>query len=192
MNTNQTKIDIFSPVASDKICLVVYGNISSGKSEFVKKIRTLLPGYKNISLDEIRIDWFFKHPDMNGIARERKCEEECLKSLHASRLIIYETTAATLFYDRTISRINSNFKTVHIYINCPSHICQRRYEMREKNGHFAIPLPYKKTMTLIESMNKMASAHSSITPDLQLDSSANTTEELVEVFKQRFNWPQIK
>lgn len=90
-------VNVLSPQINDKICLVVYGNIASGKSTFSKNILEILRDYNYVCQDKIRLEWYNKYPEINGITRERKCEEDCLKQILKSRLLVYETTGATLF-----------------------------------------------------------------------------------------------
>lgn len=180
-------VDVFKPKATDKICLVVYGNIASGKSTFSKNILPRLQGYSYVCLDKIRVDWYSKYPEMNSIARERKCEEDCLNQILKSRLLVYETTAATLFFNRVRPRLRAHFKTFYIYINCPPEECANRFEHRKRSGHRQVAPPYKKVMSIRECISHFRAKHYDVKIDLELDSVKMSPEKMVEEFERFFN-----
>lgn len=180
-------VNVFSPKPTDKICIVVYGNIASGKSTFSKNILSILKGFNYVSLDRIRVDWYDKHPEMNGIARERKCEVDCLNQILKSRLLIYETTAATLFFNRVKPRLRGHFKTFYIYINCPVNECHSRFDNRKRTGHRQIAPPYKNKMPIREMLYHIDAKHYDVKVDLELNSVELSPEQMVEAFSDFFN-----
>lgn len=180
-------VNVFSPKPTDKICIVVYGNIASGKSTFSKNILSILNDFNFVCLDRIRVDWYDKYPEMNGIARERKCEEDCLNKILKSRLLVYETTAATLFFNRVKPRLRGLFKTFYIYINCPVYECHVRFDNRKKIGHRQIAPPYKNKMSIREMLHHFDAKHYDVKVDLELNSMELSPEQMVESFRVFFN-----
>lgn len=180
-----TPFDIFSSTINKKICIVVYGNIAAGKSTFSKGILQILSGFNYVCLDRIRLDWYNKYPGMNGIARERKCEQDCLNQILQSRLLVYETTAATLFFNRVRPRLRGHFKTFYIYIKCPVYECAQRFEYRKLSSNQQIVLPYRK-MSIREMCSHFEAKHQDVTFDLELDSTKLSPGEMVEQFRTFF------
>lgn len=174
--------NILAPNPTDKICIIVYGNIASGKSTFSKNLLEKIPGYNYVCLDQIRLAFYKTFPEMNAIARERKCEEECLKQILESRLLIYETTAATLFFNRIKMRLKAHFKAIYVYINCPTYECANRFDFRKRNGYKAIAPPFKSKMTIRECISDIHAKHYNVKTDLELNSLQLSPVEMIEKF----------
>lgn len=167
----------------DKRCYVIYGNWASGKTTFVKNILSILPDYKYVCIDDIRFDFYNKYRQMNSMERERKCEEECLIQITNARFLIFETTAATLFFNRIKSRIKVYFNTSFIHIKCGVPDCHQRFVMRNSAANRQIAPPFKNKMSIREIMAHVEDQHYNITPDLVLDSVNSTPEEMLASFK---------
>lgn len=170
-----------------KSCYVIYGNIASGKTTFSKSINELLPNFNFVCIDEIRVNLFKKYPEMNSISRERKAEEECLNKILNSEFLIFETSAASLFYKRLAPRIKAHFKTYFIYINCPNDECLQRFHYRKKTGYLQIATPYKNKMSVFECISNFSGAHYSMKKDLELNSAELSTNEMVDKFREFIN-----
>lgn len=183
-------VNIFAPNPKDKICIVVYGNIASGKSTFSKNILSILQGFNYVCLDKIRLKWYENYPEMSFIERERRAEEECLNQILNSNLLVYETTAATLFFKRVKPTLDVNFKTFYIYISCPVYECHNRFDNRKREGHFQVAPQYKKKMTIREMLIHFESAHYQVKSNLKLDSFRLPPAKMLTEFKAFFNWKE--
>lgn len=181
-------VNIFSAKQSDRICLVVYGNIASGKTTLSKNIQALLPGFNYVCLDDIRLQWVTKFPAMNGITRERQCEDECLKQILQSRLLIYETTGATLFFNRIKSRLKGHFKTFYIKVDCPVITCLYRFENRKAKGYKCVAPAFKLKMNMHQTLCDIDDKHYAAKVDLQLDSERLSQDEMLLQVKEFFNF----
>lgn len=179
---NSIRNNALAPLPTDKICIIVYGNIASGKSTFSKNLLQKIPGYKYVCLDQIRLDYYKAFPEINSIARERKCEEECLKQILESRLLIYETTAATLFFNRIKMRLKGHFKVIYVYINCPTYECAHRFDCRKRNGYKSIAPPFNNRMSISECISHFHEKHYHVKVDLELDTLKYTPSETIEKF----------
>lgn len=179
-------LDVLSPNSNDKIALVIFGNVASGKSTFCKTILTMLPGYNYVCIDDIRKKWYHKHPEMEGFAREKKCEDECIDQILASRLLVWETSAASLLYKRMKLRVKVSFKTFYVYINCPRHECLHRFDRRKKAGHKLYLPNFRKKLSISELINHFHWIQVDLRRDLELDSDTLTPDEMVEAFLNYF------
>ncbi len=179
LNTSDKFFKYFSPNTNERICIIVYGNIASGKSTFSKNLISILKDYTYVCLDRIRVDMKNTYTDMNPLIREIQCEQECIDMIFKNKLVLYETTAATTFFKNLILRIKSEFKTYFIFISCSIATCQKRYEIRKRIGHVQILPPYKKTLPINELLYRFEVKMYNVSKDLTLNSEALTPEQMI-------------
>ena len=177
-----SKNNILCPKPTDKICIVVYGNIASGKSTFCKSLLSILTNYNYVCIDEIRIEHYKKYPGMNSVERERNCEKDCEDQIFRSSLLVYETTAASLFFKRIKPRLRGHFKTFYVYINCPVTECSNRFFNRKQKGYRHVVSPYKKKMSVIDLLYYCQEKRLDVKVDLELNSVKLSPEEMIEAF----------
>lgn len=179
-HTNKPDLNILNPGNQDKICIVVYGNIAAGKTTFSQALLKLLPGYNYVCLDDYRLKLFRDQPTLNGIGRERKAEADCLEAILSSRLLVYETTGASLFYKRMKPRLRGHFKTLYVYIECSASDCEWRFVERKRKGYKTIAPPFNGTLRSI--MNDIRSKHYDLDPDVILSSEILSEKNMLDTF----------
>ena len=186
--SNNINFNIFSPKPNEKICLVVYGNLASGKSSFSKEIKKLLPNYSYVCLDEIRIKNMDKFPNKSVYERESISKEECKNEILNSQLVIYESTGTSQLFNQLKNRIRAHFKTYFIFISCPDYECRKRFENRKYNGYFSVKPPVKKSMSIYECCSANQYVYWDMKKDLELNTFTHSLEEIVCQFKSHFNY----
>jgi len=186
--SNKTSLNIFKPAPNDKICIVVFGNLASGKSSFCKELLTILPKYKYVCLDEIRVNLFDKFPNKNIFDREALAKEECKNSILNSQFVIYESTGTSQFFNQLKPRIKAHFKSIFIFINCPDYECRFRFERRKQNGYFSIQPAVKKSISISECCTSNQYVYRDMKKDLELDSFKYSLNEIINQFKGFYNY----
>ena len=164
-------------INKDRVCIVVYGNLASGKSSFAKGLVKLLPGFKHVCMDQIRIDTYFQDPSITSLELDRKCEKICNDTLLNTRLVIYESTGVSKFFKGIIPTIESKYKMFYIYLECPAEICIRRFADRKREGYFNIPPAFSDGTNINQFINKVGSELRSVRKDLVLSSSKLSLED---------------
>lgn len=180
-NTMLAAVNLSNVSPNDKICIVVFGNIASGKSTLSKKIIELLPQFSFACIDNNRRNLFGKIE--NSIERERKAEEELIKQIFSRQYVVYETTGTSRLFKSIQFRIRSHFKTIFIFVNCSVSECVYRFNYR-KNDRMAMPgfkskLSIREVMYSIEDkMNRKV--------HLELNSEKLNQDEMFDQFKAAF------
>lgn len=184
MNQAQV-INLATISSSDKICIVVYGNIASGKSALSRQIIKLLPQFELVCIDNNRRNLFSKIE--NGIERDRIAEEEMIEQLFSNNYVVYETTGASRLFNTVHPRIIANFSTiVYVQIKCSITECRYRFNNRINDLRVLPSFISKKSITDI----MYSIEYGMITKfNLQLDSEKLSTKEMLAQFKARFYRP---
>lgn len=180
-NTILAAVNLSNVSQKDKICIVVFGNIASGKSTLSKQIIELLPQFKIISIDNSRRNLFGKI--INDIERESKAEEDMIKQLFSTQFVIYETTGASRLFKSIHCRIRSHFKTIFVYVKCSVPECRFRFNYR-KNDRMVMP-GFKSKLSIGEVMHSIEYKMNQRF-NIELDSEKLSPEEMFEKFKGRF------
>ncbi len=148
----------------NQICIVVFGNIGSGKTTFCKHLKPHLKRYDYVCLDEFRYENQF---NMSGFLSEKKSKQQCMDAIMYNNYVLYETTGVTEFYDSVKANLlNHGSKVFYVHIKCHVEECRIRVETRPQR----IFLPYK-NKTIYQILEENDRNLKTIRYDLQINSS---------------------
>jgi len=173
-------IDLKNIKKSDRVCVVVYGNIASGKSSFAKELVKLLPGFKYVCMDQVRIDCYLNGPQLRSIEFERKCEKLCENMLKLNNHIVYETTGVSQFAKSMLVELSRNFLIFYIFLDCPADLCLRRYQSRKQGGYFSIAPAFSDRLSIGAFINKVADQQRGMKKDVVLRSDRLSVFEMLK------------
>lgn len=155
-----------------KLCIVVFGNIASGKTTFAQSL-----GLRHICLDKHREK--LRGQALAPMAAEHLAEKNCLAELLPPRQIfVYETTGGSRFFQKAKAALEA--QGCHFFfvkIECSTIGCVRRFNARKS----AVPLPFR-SKSLLETMQQLAWNARHIVPDVVLDSEKMNLEEMKSQF----------
>ena len=169
-----------------KRCIVVYGNMASGKSTFCQVLAEKgLKTYTHICLDDFRLQVAHEHPKKPKVESEELAQSLCLTALESTENVIFETTACSRFWEQVyVELFLQRIPTFFIHIDCPLHVCLQRFYYREAQGHYSIRPPYQtndpyQTLVWIASHTKM------VRKDLVFSSAILSKEEMISLFLEK-------
>lgn len=166
----------------ESICILVYGNIASGKSAFSEALIQNLHDFRYICLDVVRDELYRSLPNENGLKRENKVHEQCMDQLMKPGAVVFETTAGNKFFQKIHPLLKIKQRIVYVYISCPPHLCYLRYVKRLETGKKIAPLPYWDMKDIKVLLSEYHNQHRILPVDIELDSSRYETDELVNQF----------
>jgi len=176
-----SSINIFKAAVVERTCIIIYGNMASGKSTLIEKISKILPQFQVVCIDNNRKALFGK--EAGGLARELKAEEETVKQLLHGEYVIYETTGASRLFRSVLPQIEKRYRTFFVHIKASQLECLYRHRHR-KDDIMVKPFSKKRidTSTLIASIEQEMINRF----DLQLDSEKMSELQMLEAFKKYF------
>jgi dephospho-CoA kinase len=164
-----------------KMCIIVFGNIASGKSTFSRHLLGHFPNYQHICLDDFRLE-AARHTDLLPIQREKLAEKLCLEAITQADNIILETTAASQFWETMWFALRQmGFKTVNVKIDCPVNICVQRFNNRKFEGHKSVVPPFK-TKSIVQMMYDIEYKRKLVKADIVIHSTTASPEDMVALF----------
>jgi hypothetical protein len=175
-------IDLKNIKKTDKICLIVYGNIASGKSSFAKELLKLLPGFVYACIDQVRIDVYLENHLLRSIEREVKVGKIFKKLILDNNLIVYETVAVSQLFKNVILDLKRDHQLIYIHIDCPVAVCLRRFHQRNRDGYFSITPPFVDKMSIEDFLYKVAKELRGMKEDIVLKSDKLSIEDMIKVF----------
>jgi len=173
-------IDFKNIKKSDRVCVVVYGNIASGKSSFARELVKALKGFVYVCMDQVRVDSYLNGPTLKSIEFERKCEKLCEGMLKRNNHIVYETTGVSQFAKNMLLDLSRNSQVFYIFLDCPADLCLRRYQSRKQGGYFSIAPAFSDRLSIGEFINKVADQQRGMKKDVVLRSDRLSTIEMLK------------
>jgi deoxyadenosine/deoxycytidine kinase len=172
---------------SDKICIIVFGNIASGKSSFARTLAQELEGFEYICFDQVRIDIYLENYLKGSIEREEMAKKRCRNLLLNNKLIVFETLAISDYYNRMLPELKQNFnKLIFVKVDCSAFTCKRRYFKRNMDGYFCIAPPFNHKLSIDEYIDQTEREQKKLIYDIVLNSENLTTKQMIAVFKNIF------
>lgn len=174
-------------LATDKICIIVFGNIASGKSGFARELARELDGFEYICFDQVRIDIYLENHLKRSIEREEMAKKRCRNLLLSNKLVVFETLAVSDYYNNILPELKQNFnKIIFVKIECSSFTCKRRYFKRNMDGYFCIAPPFNQKLSIDEYIEKTEREQKQLFYDILLSSESMSTTEMIGGFKDLF------
>lgn len=165
------------------VCIVVYGNIASGKSTFCKELMNELPGYEYINLDQIRLETRAVE-GMSAEWYEDEAKRRCAERLMNDRLTLYETSGASVFFNDVIDAVSSRAVIVWVYIKCNKDECIKRMYNRRASGYREVTIPFDSRLTSERLIELFDSHHKKMISHIILESDKHSTKEMIKQFKE--------
>ena len=172
-----------------KKIIAVVGAMGSGKSTFCKALLQQLGTYHLVCLDDIRNQKFedLLEKEHDFLEWEKKIAAITLKSIEEHDQIIYESTGSTRVFAKVLQEAKvKKWEIFMVNIKCPYEICLSQHRAREETGHFHIIPQYKKERTPEESVEIHLKAIAKLDPDLELDSTQLSPDQMVMQFMHRY------
>jgi len=108
-------------------CIIVFGNICSGKTSVCYTLLQELPNFTYISPDAIRL----QHNLDGSTISESKLSEIIISQISNNNNIILECTGSGMFYKHYLRIIaTKQMLTYKVFLSCNSMICYQRYQNR--------------------------------------------------------------
>jgi hypothetical protein len=108
-------------------CIIVFGNICSGKTSVCNTLLKTLTGFTYISPDAIRL----QHNLDGSTISESKLSEIIISQISNNNNIILECTGSGTFYKHYLRIIaTKQMLTYKVFLSCNSMICYQRYQNR--------------------------------------------------------------
>ena len=122
-----------------KQCLVVVGNIASGKTAVCMLWVYEFKEFCMLSLD----NWRFSMTGKMGYDREQAAQNAALQMIGEDDHIIFETTGTGRFFDRAMRLlIERGYDITMIQLQCDPFACLQRFYNRSTEGYILPPFPY--------------------------------------------------
>jgi uridine kinase len=173
------KKNIFEP-----ICIIVFGNIASGKTTFCKQLEKVLPHFKYVSLDEFRKEVYKNLTGLDKHNKEAIAKKMVLEVLRSKKQVIFETVGIGSFYEECYKLIVSKMNVISVYIAADAQTCKNRYKDREATQMSTVTLPYSLDIESYISFN--ARNKSKLKADLILNSVGVSPEKMISVFTENY------
>ncbi len=152
-----------------KKAIIIYGNIASGKSTICRQLAQALPDHRHVCLDDHRVKLWEQHPEMGAGHRDLQAQKSCLEDLHGP--VIFETTGVTRFFRKAKEKLEKSGKnSIYIHLDCPSHICIRRYQARLASGHIQAPFAWG-NYTIEQSIYYFHERQQELSPRVRINTS---------------------
>ena len=172
---------------TDKVCIIVFGNIASGKSSFARALAEKINGFKYVCFDQLRIDIYLENHLKSGIEREEMAKKRCRNLLLNNNLVIFETIAVSDYYNKILPELKHRFKLIFVKIECQAFICKRRYYNRNMDGYFSIAPPFNSKLSVDEFIDKTEREQEKLQYDIVFNSEILNTTEMINQFDVFFN-----
>ena len=164
-----------------KTCIVVFGNIASGKSTFSRQLLEHFPDYRHICIDNFRLEAATR-TNLLPIQREKLAKKLCLEAINQADSIILETTAASQFWETMWFALRQvGFKIMSVKIDCPVNICVQRFNNRKFEGHKSVVPPFK-TKSIVQMMYDIEYKRKLVKADIVIHSATASPEDMVASF----------
>lgn len=164
-------------IEAQRVCLVIYGNMASGKSTFCKEIIKYLPDYKYVNLDEKRIE-AMNVAGLTADQREENAKQMCSYDLLNISKTLYETTGATKYFNEIINTISQRSVILYVHIKCSKDVCVKRfYKRREAGQQDLIQFSRHSPEALIRMYDER---YNGMRSHIQIESDNQTTDEMVK------------
>jgi hypothetical protein len=111
------------PRHRDKIAIVVFGNLATGKSSVCTELQKLMPEYSFVSADDYRKEYL----DSYGYLEEQKGKTQLEEALLSAENLIWETTLTGAFSQRVIKKLGATHKIVKCKIEAAPLLCFNRF-----------------------------------------------------------------
>lgn len=172
---------------TDKICIIVFGNIASGKSSFARALAQELEGFKYICFDQVRIDIYLENHLKRSIEREEMAKKRCRNLLLNNKLVVFETLAVSDYYNKILPELKQKFnKLIFVKVDCSAFTCKRRYFKRNMDGYFCIAPPFNQKLSIDEYIDQTDREQKKLNYDIALNSENMSTKEMIAGFKNIF------
>ena len=145
-----------------KFCIIVYGNICSGKTSFCKFLEQYLSqyGFKHFNLDYYRTIYGGKLH-----VREENAKRKFLHDIKNANYCIYESVGMGRVHDNILSHIAyKEIPHIKVLLNVPILTCMQRL----KNRANIVPMP-NYGFSQQESIAKLSSLYLTLKTDLRVD-----------------------
>lgn len=180
-------VTLKNTLAADKICIIVFGNIASGKSGFARALAQELDGFEYICFDQVRIDIYLENHLKRSIEREEMAKKKCRNFLLSNKLVVFETLAISDYYKKILPELKQNFnKLIFVKVDCSAFTCKRRYYKRNMDGYFSIAPPFNQKLSIEEYIDKTEREQKILESDIVLNSESMSTTEMIDEFKNLF------
>lgn len=168
---------------SISVCIVVFGNIASGKSTFCKELINELPEYKYVNLDQMRVET--RAVDgMTDEWYEAEAKRRCTERLMNNRQTVYETIGSSAFFNDVIEELSNRAIIVYVYIKCDKDECIKRMYKRRASGYQEVILPFINRLTSEELIELFDDHHKKMLSHITIESDKYSTKEMIEQFKR--------
>jgi len=149
--------------------IIIYGNIASGKSSVCRQLAELLPDHRHVCLDDHRIKCWEENPSLGAGQRDLVAQRNCLQDLHGK--LIYETTGVTRFFRQAKKVLDAaGQRLIYIHLDCPPHLCIRRYQGRLSRGHIQAPFAWG-NYSIEQSIYYFHEKQMELTPVIRINTS---------------------
>ena len=138
---------------NEKVTINIIGNICSGKTTLIEKLKSEISNASFFSIDEYR-----KRFSDGSASADSNCWERMIADVARADIAIVESTGVSQHYYRLRNIPDRN--TITVLIDCDADTCLRRYEARPKNGlgiglHFTI----RESLSYIERRLQVVNSH---------------------------------
>lgn len=140
-----------------KACIIVYGNIASGKSTLCQHLlqHQAFARYQYLCLDEIKLETFQKNQQLNPFQLNENAKNVFFEKLQTMPFVVYETLGIGKLYEQAIKHLKSEgYSLLFVYKSCAPQQCLTYYQQRNtiqdslkkllliKSKEYAVNYPY--------------------------------------------------
>lgn len=158
-----------------KRCLVIVGNVASGKSSVCGGLVARFEHYRHLSLDT------FRHVAMgSGQVREQAAHALGLQFIHNDNpFLLFETTGTGRFFDKAMRKLMiEGYHIALIQLQCDPMVCLQRFYSRSYSGYQLPPYPY--TFKPETAVLHIAAAHRELYFAMCIDTEKVRFEGIIE------------
>lgn len=149
-----------------KRCIVVYGNVASGKTTLCQYLlqNPLLAEFKHLCLDDIKIEQFKQNQSFNLLAFNELCKNMFFEKLKTMPLVIYESLGIGTHYEHTIKYLKANgYELFFMHKTCAPEQCLQYYQQRHSLQDFLKKLLLVKSKEYAVNYSYLIQLHAKLT-----------------------------